>query len=210
MECEPDTGTVTQRKTQPKKTNSKTTEIVRRVPKDQNKPSSALTQNSDRNRDKLTVNTQTRSDAVKIGKNLTTTPQHQAHKVILPKKFTPYVAPHSQTPAVSHANGSSGGLRAYSRVPLHLLGKTPNTTDTTKTSNVRNNLNNANGDKIVPDPTVKQTVVRQKIHTPARFVQMVHALVAPNDIYGETNYTSQIIIICKYEFARPGIIKIKM
>ena len=133
---------MTQRKKQPKTTNLKTTEIVRGIPKDQIKPSSALTQNSDRKRAK--------SDAVKIGKNLATTPQHQAHRVNLPKQFTPFVAPHSRTPAVSRAEGSSGGLRTYSRVPLHLRGKTPNTTDTTKTSNVRNNSNIADGDKIVP------------------------------------------------------------
>ena len=43
LESKPEIGTVTQRKTQPKTTNSKTTEIVRRIPKDQIKPSSALT-----------------------------------------------------------------------------------------------------------------------------------------------------------------------
>ena len=143
---------MTQRKTQPKTTNSKTTEIVRRVPKDQIKPSSALTQISDRKRAKSTANTQTRSDAVKIGKYLATTPQHQAHRVNLPKQFTPYVASHSRTSAVYRANRSSGGLQTYSRVPLHLRGKIPNTTDTTKTSN---NSNITYGDKIVPDATVK-------------------------------------------------------
>ena len=97
--------------------------MVATFQKDQKKTSSALTQNSDRKRDKSTANTQTRSDAVKIGKNLATTPQHQANKVNLPKQFTPYVAPHSRTPAP--------------------------------------------------------------------FMQMVHALVAPNDIYGGTNYTNR-------------------
>ena len=81
-------------------------------------------------------------------------------------------------------------MRTYSHVPLHLQGKAPNSTDMTKTSNVKNNLNIADGDKIVPDETVKQTRVGRKIHTPARFVQMVHALVAPKDIYGWTNYTN--------------------
>ena len=186
FEYEPETSTVTQCKTQPKTTNSKTTEIVRGILKDQIKPSSALTQNSDRMRVKSTANTQTA--AVKIGKNLATTPQHQAHRLNLPK---PYVAPHSQTPAVSRANGSRGGLRTYSGVPLHLRGNTPNTTDTTKTSNVRNDSNIAYGNKTESDATVKQTRVGRKIHTPARFVQMVHALVAPNDIYGGTNYTNR-------------------
>ena len=119
LECEPETGTVTQRKTQPKTSNLKTTEIVRGIPKDQIKPSSALTQNSDRKRAKLTANAQTRSGAVKIGKNLVTTPQHQAHRVNLPKQFSHYVAPHSRAPTVSRTNESSGGLRTYSRVPSH-------------------------------------------------------------------------------------------
>ena len=70
------------------------------------------------------MTTQTRSDTVKNGTHLATTSQHNANRVNLPKQFTPYVAPHLQTPAVSRANGSSGGLRTYSRVPLHLQGKT--------------------------------------------------------------------------------------
>ena len=135
------------------------------VPKDQIKPSSALTQNSDRKRAEPTVDTQTRSDAVKIGKNLATTSQHQAHRVNLPKQFTPYVAPHLRAPGVSLTNGSSGGSRTYSHVPLHLRGKTPDSTDTTKTLNVKNNLNIADGDKIVPDATGKQTRVGREIHS---------------------------------------------
>ena len=191
FEWEPETGTATQRKTQTKTTNLKTTEIVRVIPKDQIKSSSrpTLTQNSDWTRVKSTANTQTQSAAVKIGKNLAT--QHQAHRVNLPKQFTPYVAPHSRTPDVSRANGNNSGLRTYSRVLLHLWGKTPNATDTTKTSNVRNNSNIADGDKIISVATVKQARVGRKIHTPARFLQMVHALVAPNDIYGGTNYTNR-------------------
>ena len=123
---------------------------------------------------------------VQIGKNLATTSEHKANRVNLPKQFTPYVAPHSLTPAVSRANRSSGGLLTYSRVPLHLRGETPKSTDTTKTLHVKNNSNIADGDKIVPDATVKQSWTKNP--HPARFVQMVHALVAPNDIYGGTNY----------------------
>ena len=126
----------------------------------------------------------------------------------MPKQFTPYIAPHSRTPDVSHANGNDGSLRTYSCVPLHLWGKTPHTTDKAKTSNVRNNSDLADSDKIISDANVKQTRVGQKIYTLARFVQMVHAIMAPNDIYGGTRIA--IIIICKYEFARPGIIKLNM
>ena len=148
FECEPATGTATQCKTQSKMTNSKTTEIVRGSRKDQNRSSSTLTQKSDRTRVQSKTNTQTQSAAAKIGKNLAT--QHQAHRVNLPKQFTPYVAPHSRASDVFHANGS---------------------------------------DKIISDDNMKQTRVGRKIHTPARFVQMVHAIVAPNDLYGGTSYT---------------------
>ena len=75
FECEPETGTATQRKTQPKTTNSKTTEIVRGIPKDQIKSSSTLTQKPDRTRVKSTTNKQSQSAATKIGRNLATTPQ---------------------------------------------------------------------------------------------------------------------------------------
>ena len=87
------------------------------------------------------------------------------------------------------ANGSDGGLRTYSRVGLllHLRGQTSTTPDTPKILGVRNKWNIADSEKIISYTTVKHTRVGQKIHTPARFVQMVHAIVAPNDIYGGTN-----------------------
>ena len=95
--------------------------------------------------------------AVQHGMNLATTSQHNANRVNLPQQFTPYVAPHSQIPAVSRANGSDGGLRTYSRLPLHLRVETPNSNETIKPPNIQNNSNIANGDQIVPDATVKQT-----------------------------------------------------
>ena len=45
----------------------------------------------------------------------------------------------------------------------------------------------ANREKISTDQTVRKTRVGRKIQTPVRFVQMVHAIVAPNDIYGGPN-----------------------
>ena len=107
FECELETGTATQRKTQPKTTNSKTTEIVSGIPKDQIKSTSTLTQNSDRTRVKSTAHKQTQSAATKIGKNLATTPQHQAHRENLPKQFTPYVAPYSRTPPFPALTGAA-------------------------------------------------------------------------------------------------------
>ena len=151
FECEPETGTAAKRKTQSKTTNSKATGIVRGTRKDQVKSSSTLTQKSDRTRVKLTKNTQTQSAAIKIGKSSATTPQHQAHRVNLPRQLTPYVAPHSRTPAVSRANGSDGGLRTYSRVPLHLRGRAPNTPNIPKIADVKNNPNIVDSDKIILD-----------------------------------------------------------
>ena len=124
FECEPATGTITQRTTPSKRGSSKTTGIVRRNSQDPLTPSSTHTQRSNRKSVKPTT---TKSKATKHGTNFATTPQQKAIRVKLPNKFKPNVAPHSRTPAVSRANGSDGGLRTYSRVPLHLRGKTPPT-----------------------------------------------------------------------------------
>ena len=182
LDNEPAIGTEKQRKTQNNTKNLKYTVTVRRKP--------ALKQNSEKKRAEPKAKTQTRSVAVQQGTNLATTSQHNANRVNLSKQFTPYVAPHSRIPAVSRANGSGGGLQTYSRVPLHLRVKTPNSNEMTKPPNVKNNSNIAKGDQIVPDATVKQTRVKRKMHTPARFVQMVHTLVAPNDIYCGTSCMS--------------------
>ena len=113
--------------------------------------------------------------------------QQKAIRVKLPNKFKPYVAPHSRTPAVSRANGSDGGLRTYSRVPLHLRGKTPPASATRKQSNVKDDSTIADSDKVRADVPARMTRVGRTIQTPARFVQMVHAVVAPKDIYGGAN-----------------------
>ena len=60
-----------------------------------------------------------------------------------------------------------------------------------KQSNGKIDSNIADSDKIIADATVKKTRVGRTIQAPARFAQMVHALVAPNDIYGGTNRTSR-------------------
>ena len=183
LDNEPDIGTEKQRKTQNNTKNSKNTATVRKAP--------ALKQNSEKKRAELKAKTQTRSVAVQNGTNLATTSQHNTNRVNLPKQFTCYLAPHSRTPSAPRTIGSGGGLRRYSRVPLHLRDKTPNSNETTKPLNVKNNSNIANGDQLVPDATAIQTRVGRKIHTPARFVQMVHALVAPNDIDCGTSCTSR-------------------
>ena len=184
FECEPATGTITQRTTPSKRTSSKTTGMVRRNSQDPLTPSSTHTQRSTRTSAKPTT---TKSKATKHGTNLATVPQQKAIRVKLPNKFKPYVAPQSRTLAASRANGSDVGLRTYSRVPLHLRGKTPLTSDTRKQSNVKNDSTISDSDKVIEDIPARTTRVGRTIQTPARFVQMVHAVVAPNDIYGGAN-----------------------
>ena len=88
---------------------------------------------------------------------------------------------------MSHANGNGGGLRTYSRIPLHLRDKTLGAADAVIDSTKSKHANIANREKISTDQTVQKTKVGRIIQTPARFVQMVHAIVAPNDIYGGPN-----------------------
>ena len=128
LDNEPTIGTEKQRKTQTNTKNSQNTVTVRREP--------AFKQNSEKKRAEPKVKTQTRSVAVQHGTNSATTSQNNANRVNLPQQFTPYVAPHSRIPAISRANGSDGGLRTYSCIPLHLRVKTPNTNETIKPPNV--------------------------------------------------------------------------
>ena len=115
LECEPTTGPTTQRTTPNKKQSSKTTRIASGNPQDPSRPSSANTQTSNRTSVK-----QTQSTAVRNSTKSATVPQQPADKVKLPNKGKSYVAPHSRAPTVSRANGDGGGLRTYSRIPLHL------------------------------------------------------------------------------------------
>ena len=138
---------------------------TRNLPQDPSRPSSANTQTSNRTSVK-----KTQSTAVRSSTKLATVPQQLDDKVKLPNKGKAYVAPHSRAPAVSRANGNGGGLQTYSRIPLHLRGKTPGAADAVIDSNTRNRSNIINRDKISTDATVRKTRVGQTIQTPARFV----------------------------------------
>ena len=127
------------------------------------------------------------SKATKHGTNLATAPQQKAIRVKLPNKFKPYVAPHSRTSAASHANGSDGGLRTYSRIPLHLRGETLPISDTRKQLNVKYDSTIADSYKVIADVPARTTRVGRTIQTPVWFVQMVHAVVVSNDIYSGVN-----------------------
>ena len=186
-ECEPTTGTNIQRNTPNKQQSSKTTRISSRNPQGPPRPGSADTPTSNG----TSVKTK-KWTAVRSSNKLATVPKQIDAKVNLSNRDNTYIAPHSRAPTVSRTNGNGGGLRTYSRIPLHLRGKTPGAVDAVIDSNKSNRSNIANRDKISTDTTVQKTRVVRIIQTPARFVQMVHAIVAPNDIYGGPNRMHRI------------------
>ena len=124
MECEPTTGTTIQRNTPSKPRKSTATRTSSKNPQGPPRPGSADTPTSNGTR----VNTK-KSTAVRSSKKSATVPKQIDVKVNLSNRDNTYVAPHSRAPAVSRANGNGGGLRTYSRIPLHLRGKTPGAAD---------------------------------------------------------------------------------
>ena len=187
LECEPTTGTTIQRKTPSKPRRSTATRTSRRNPQDPPRPGSADTPTSNGTRVKTK-----KSTAVRSSQKSATVPKQIDVKVNLSNRDNTYVAPHSRAPAVSRANGNGGGLRTYSRIPLHLRGKTLCAADVVIDSTKSKHANIATREKISTDQTVRKTRVGRIIQTPARFVQMVHAIVAPNDIYGGPNRIHRI------------------
>ena len=187
LECEPMTGTTIQRKTPSKSRRSAATRISSRNPQGTPRTGSAETPTSNGTRVKTK-----KSTAVRSSQKSATVPKQIDVKVNLSNRDNTYVAPHLRAPAVSRANGNGSGLRTYSRIPLHLRGKTPGAADAAIDSTKSNHANIANRGKISTDQTVRKTRVGRIIQTPARFVQMVHAIVAPNDIYGGPNRMHRI------------------
>ena len=183
LECQPTTGTTIQRKTPNKPRRSTATRTSGRNPQCPPRTGSADTPTR--------VKTK-KSTAVRSSQKSATVPKQIDVKVNLSNRDNTYVAPHSRAPAVSRTNGNGGGLRTYSCIPLHLRGKTPGAADTVIDSTKSNHVNIANREKISTDQTVRKTRVGRIIQTPARFVQMVHAIVAPNDIYGGPNRMHRI------------------
>ena len=182
MECEPTTGTTTQRKPPSKPRKSTATRTSSRNPQGPPRPGSADTPTSNGTR----VNTK-KLTAVRSNQKSATVPKQIDVKVNLSHRDNTYVAPHSRAPAASRANGNGGGLRTYSRIPLHLRGKTPGAADAVIDSTKSKHANIANREKISTNQTVRKTRVGRTIQTPAQFVQMVHEIVAPNDVYGGPN-----------------------
>ena len=192
LECEPTTGTTIQRKTPNKPQRSTAIKTSSRNPQGPPRTGSADGPTSNG----TSVKTK-KSTAVRSSQKSVTVPKQLDVKVNLSNRDNTYVAPHSRAPAVSRANGNGGGLRAYSRIPLHLRGKTPGAADAVIDLTKSNRANIANREKISTDQTVRKTRVGRIIQTPARFVQMVHAIVAPNDIYGGLNRMHRITNVFK-------------
>ena len=168
LECEPTTGTTIQSKTPNKPKRSTATRISSRNPQGSPRTGSVDTPTSSR----TSVKTK-KSTAVRSSKKSATVPKQLDGKVNSSYRDNTYVAPHSRAPAVSRANGNGGGLRTYSRIPLHLRGKTPGAADAVIDSTKSNHANIANREKISTDQTVRKTRGGRIIQTPARLVQLV-------------------------------------
>ena len=186
LECEPTTGTTIQRKTPSKPRRSTATRTSSRNPQGPPRTGSADTSTSNGTRVKTK-----KSTAVRSSQKSATVPKQINVKVNLSNRDNTYVALHSRAPTVSRANGNGGGLRTYSRIPLHLRGKTPGAADAVIDSTKSNHATTLIAKKFRPTKQREKRVGRI-IQTPARFVQMVHAIVAPNDIYGGPNRIHRI------------------
>ena len=154
MECEPTTGTTTQHKPPSKPRKSTAARTSSKNPQGPPRPGSADTPTSNGTR----VNTK-KSTAVRSSKKSATVPKQIDVKVNLSNRDNTYVAPHSRAPAASRANGNGGVLRTYSRIPLHLRGKTPGAADAVIDSTKSKHANIANREKISTDQTVRKTRV---------------------------------------------------
>ena len=98
-------------------------------------------------------------------------------------KPTLYKVLHVGNATTSCANGRYDGIRTYSRIPLHLRKYLPIQTQQNKRIGNHNESNTDHSRRVSVNPPPIQTRVGRQIHTPAKFVQLVHAVIAPNDIY---------------------------
>ena len=94
-------------------------------------------------------------------------------------KATWYKAPHVRNATTSRANGRYDGIR----IPLHLRKDVPIQTQQNKRIGNHNESNTDHSRRVTINPPPIQTRVGRQIHTPARFVQLVCAVIALNDIY---------------------------
>ena len=145
----PETGTNVQRTTPNESKRSTATRTSGSNPQGPPRTGSADTPTSNGTRVKTKKSTAVRSSQ----KSATVSKQIDV-KVNLSNRDNTYVAPHSRAPAVSSANGNGGGLRTYSRIPLHLRGQTPGAADAVIDSTKSKHANIANREKISTNQTV--------------------------------------------------------
>ena len=107
----------------------------------------------------------------------------------MPNPPTLYKAPHTRTNITSRANEENGSLQTYSRIPLHLRKDTNDTKTTISQTTVQSSTSTVHNDKANVDKIIAQTCIGRTIHTPVRFVQLVHVVIAHNDIYSRTSCT---------------------
>ena len=98
-------------------------------------------------------------------------------------KATLYKAPHVGNATTFRTNGRYDGIRTYSQIPLHLRKDVLIQTQQNKRIENQNESNTDNIRRVTINPPPIQTRVGRQIHTLARIVQLVHAVIAPNDIY---------------------------
>ena len=121
---------------------------------------------------------------------------------------TLYKVPHTKTNIISHANRENGSFCKCFRISLHLRSDAIDPNPPYKRTDVGSSTNTANNGKATADKIVTKARVGRTIHTPARFVQLVHAVIAPNDIYGRASCTHRNNQFVNINFARPGLIKL--
>jgi len=115
-------------------------------------------------------------------------PRSDAIGARLPKPVTLYKAPHTHQHPVPYHKGRTP-IQTYSRIPLNLRNKDNGVLTPHSRTDVQSSNHTVHKDK-----QLVETRFGRKIHTPARFVQLVHAVVAPDDIYSGTSYTSRYLI----------------
>ena len=100
-----------------------------------------------------------------------------------PKPLELYKALHVRSNKFSRAKGKKEVLRTYSRIPLHLRADVLAQIPFKTRDDIRSSDNTDQTGKVKAIKPFIPTRVGRQIRTPGRFVQLFHAVIAPNDIY---------------------------
>ena len=186
IEREPESDTTKQRQTQPTLPKAKKpAATAQKSQKIRARPSSAIAPQSDTTGARSGKTIAPRPPTAGVKKGTQIAPRSHATGARLPTVPTLYVAPHARKNIAPYHQGNAS--RTYSRVPLHQRQNASRNQKPTLRTDVQNGKNTA--DSITNNVT--KTRVGRQIRTPARFVQLVHAILAPNDIYSKTRCTNR-------------------